>query len=409
MKKTSILGAIAGDLIGSVYEFRPTKDYNFPLLDSNMEITDDSIMTVAVADWILHDSSLDSRNLADTMRKWGQRYRFPMGSYGDMFSKWLDNPGMKPYNSWGNGAAMRVSPVGFAFGTLEDTLEAARLTAEITHNHPEGIKGAQATAAAIYMTRNGMRKEVLRKELRNMFGYDMGRNCKSIRMQYHFESSCQKTVPESLTAYLESRNFEDALRLSISMGGDADTMGAITGAVAAARYGMPEKIFDFTTARIPADMLETVMEFEDKYTKTDNMYTPEHINSLEDNEIFVFGSNLKGLHGGGAARTAYERFGAVWGQGTGLQGQSYAIPTMHGGVDAIKPYVDEFISFAKAHPQLKFLVTKIGCGIAGFTEKEIAPLFKGAIGLDNVSLPKEFCEIICDTPGSALTKDRYRR
>lgn len=260
--KTSILGAIAGDTIGSIYEFNPTKDYSFPLLDNRMEITDDSIMTIAVAEWIMHDPDLGHGTLAKRMRYWGRKYRHPMGSYGGMFSVWLDDDHMGPYRSWGNGSAMRVAAAGFAFGTLEETLRCARISAEVTHNHPEGIKGAEATAAAIFLARTGKNKEEIRSFIGSTFGYDLDRTCSEIRPGYSFEGSCQETVPQSIIAFLDSSSFEDAIRLSVSLGGDADTMGAITGAIAAACYDMPEEIYRFTVSRIPQDLLKIVMEFE---------------------------------------------------------------------------------------------------------------------------------------------------
>ena len=162
MRKATLLGAIAGDCIGSIYEFNPTKDYNFRLLDERMEITDDSIMTIAVADWILQGESNSSEALARIMRKHGQRHPYPMGGYGNRFMQWLMRDELPAYNSWGNGSAMRVSACGFAFDTLEETLEAAKHSAEVTHNHPEGIKGAQATAAAIFLARTGKSKEEIR-------------------------------------------------------------------------------------------------------------------------------------------------------------------------------------------------------------------------------------------------------
>lgn len=262
MKKATILGAIAGDIIGSIYEFTPTKNYTFPLLDKKMEITDESIMTIAVSDWILNDSELSHNGLIQKMRYWGRKYRYPKGSYGGMFSAWLDNDNMGPYNSWGNGSAMRVAAVGFAFDTIEKTLQYARISAEVTHNHPEGIKGAQAAAAAIFLAKNGKTKKEIREYISSTFDYNINRSCDEIRPSYHFESSCQKTVPQSIIAFLDSNDFEDAIRLAVSLGGDADTMGAITGAIAAAYYDIPDHIYDFTMDRIPHDLKEIVLEFE---------------------------------------------------------------------------------------------------------------------------------------------------
>lgn len=173
-----------------------------------------------------------------------------------------------PYNSWGNGSAMRVSPVGFAFNTLEETLEAAKVSAEITHNHPEGIKGAQATAAAIYMARNGATKDEIRDYIEDKFGYDLSRTCDQIRPIYRFDESCQGTVPESLIAFLDSQDYEEAIRLTISLGGDADTMGAITGAVAIAYYKeMPDYIYETVMSKLTDDLKAVIMTFENKYNR----------------------------------------------------------------------------------------------------------------------------------------------
>lgn len=266
MKEVTILGAIIGDTIGSIYEFDPTKDYNFKLLDERMEYTDDSIMTIAVADWILHDHMQSHSDLEKRMRYWGNKYRYPMGGYGGIFTAWLYREDMGAYNSWGNGSAMRVSAVGFAYDTLEETLRAAQISAEITHNHPEGIKGAQATAAAIFMARTGKSKQEIREYITHYFGYDLNRTCNDIRPAYHFEASCQETVPQSLIAFFDSKDFEDAIRLAVSLGGDADTMGAITGAISAAYYKeIPDDLYVFTLSKLPDDLREIVDEFENTY------------------------------------------------------------------------------------------------------------------------------------------------
>lgn len=264
MKNAKIIGAIAGDVIGSIYEFNSTKDYNFTLLDERMEITDDSIMTIAVADWVLNDKELSADGLVKKMREQGRKRPCPMGSYGGSFQSWLFDNDPQPYNSWGNGSAMRCSACGFAFNTIEETLEAAKRSAEVTHNHPEGIKGAQATAAAIFMARKGASKEDIREYIEQKFGYDLSMTCDDIRPSYGFRSSCQETVPQSIVAFLDSKDFEDAIRLTVSLGGDADTMGAITGAIAIAYYKeMSDEIYDFVINKIPADLMEIVEKFEE--------------------------------------------------------------------------------------------------------------------------------------------------
>lgn len=255
------MGAIIGDTIGSIYEFNPTKDYHFQLLNHAMEYTDDSIMTIAVAEW-LKNGNHSHQALVDSMQQWGSKYRNPMGGYGGMFSTWLDQSNPKPYQSWGNGSAMRVSPVGFYFDTLNDTLLAAQTSAEVTHNHPEGIKGAQATAAAIFLARSGKSKADIKEYIVTSFGYKLDRTCDEIRPNYHFEASCQETVPQAITAFLDSKDFEDAIRLTVSLGGDADTMGAITGAIAAAYYKeIPDELYNFVWDKLPVDMKEIICKW----------------------------------------------------------------------------------------------------------------------------------------------------
>lgn len=266
MPQVTILGAIAGDVIGSAYEFRPTKDYHFPLLTAEMDITDDSIMTLAVADWLLTSPGRTAENLTQGMRRLGRSHPCPKGSYGGRFSQWLQLDDMGPYRSWGNGSAMRVSPVGFAAQSLDEALALAKTSAAVTHNHPEGIKGAQATAAAIYLAREGQNKEAIRDYLTRTFGYDLSRPYAAIKPTYRFDESCLGTVPEALIAFLESHDYEDAIRLTVALGGDADTMGAITGGVAAAYYkDVPEQIAGFARKHLPTDLADILRRFEETY------------------------------------------------------------------------------------------------------------------------------------------------
>ncbi|WP_455667159.1 ADP-ribosylglycohydrolase family protein [Phocaeicola sp.] len=253
-----MIGAIAGDIIGSAYEFNNVKTKDFPLFGDCSSYTDDSIMTVAVADWLLHGGEL-----AKVMQHYGNKYPDPMGGYGGRFAMWLHEVNPKPYNSWGNGAAMRVSPVGWYFDSLEETLRVAKETAIITHNHPEGIKGAQAVAGAIFLARNEKSKEYIKEFVEKSFGYDLNRNCDDIRLNYEFDESCQGTVPEAIIAFLESRDFEDAIRLAVSLGGDSDTLACITGGIAEAfyKYGMPCGIRDKVRILLDDDLWRIVEEF----------------------------------------------------------------------------------------------------------------------------------------------------
>ena len=228
--KQTILGAIAGDVIGSVYEFNNTQTTDFPLFKRETTFTDDTVMTIAIADAILHN-----KDFAQTILDYGKRY--PNRGYGTSFFKWLahDTPA-PPYNSWGNGSAMRVSAVGFAYNDLDKVLKKAEKTAVVTHNHPEAIKGAQATAAAIFLARTGKNKAEIKAYIEQKFGYDLDFTLDEIRPTFPFDESCQGTVPQSIVAFLESTDYDSAIRLAISLGGDSDTIACITGGIAIAFY-----------------------------------------------------------------------------------------------------------------------------------------------------------------------------
>jgi ADP-ribosylglycohydrolase len=225
-----MIGAIAGDIIGSVYEFGRTKSKEFPLFGPDSHFTDDTVMTVAIAQAILTDGDYRKAVL-----DFGRRY--PDAGYGGFFNSWLRSPDPKPYNSWGNGSAMRVSPVGFAFNSVDDVLREAARTAEFTHNHLEGVKGAQATALSVFLARTVRDKDLIRTEITARFGYDLARTVDDIRPSYSFDESCQGTVPEAIVAFLDSTSYEDAIRNAVSLGGDSDTLACITGGIAEAFYG----------------------------------------------------------------------------------------------------------------------------------------------------------------------------
>lgn len=258
-KDRFLLGAVAGDVIGSVYEHYRTKRMDFPFFPEGSRFTDDTVMTVANAYWLLY-----GEDLARVMQRYGNRY--PHAGYGGMFRKWLTEESPQPYRSFGNGSAMRVSPVGWAFDTLEETLEAASRSASVTHNHPEGIKGAQAVAACIFLARHNEAKQEIKAFVEQAFGYDLARTCDEIRPSYRFDSRCQGSVPESILAFLESTDYESAVRLAVSLGGDADTMGAIAGSIAEAYYGgVPEPIRQETLKRIPDEFTEVLKLFSERF------------------------------------------------------------------------------------------------------------------------------------------------
>ena len=250
-----MLGAIIGDTVGSIYEFHNTKEYNFKMFNSMSAYTDDSVMTMAVAYWLLKDKERSYQGLEDIMVMFGEKCPCPMGGYGSGFYRWLFMPhdlyqfdsrygdapyesstGRHPYGSFGNGSAMRVSAVGWFFDTLEETERVAAISAAITHNHPEGIKGAQATAAAIFLARTGKTKEEIRDYIEKTYGYDLHKTWEDWHYMYYWQDSCQGTVPQAMIAFLDSESFEDAIRKAVSLGGDSDTLACITGGIAEAFY-----------------------------------------------------------------------------------------------------------------------------------------------------------------------------
>ena len=258
-------GALLGDMIGAPYEFdRGSKTKEFPLFCEHSRFTDDSVMTVAVAEALLDHQFQEDEDikagLIACMRKWGRKY--PDAGYGRRFAQWLHARHPEPYGSYGNGSAMRVSSAGWLFDTLEETRHMARLTAEVTHNHPEGIKGAEATASAIFLARTGHSKDAIRDYVVSEFGYDLSRTCDQIRPGYFHNESCQKTVPEAITAFLEGTDFEDVIRTAVSLGGDCDTLTCIAGSIAEAFYGVPAILEAECKSRLSEDMLYILGRFD---------------------------------------------------------------------------------------------------------------------------------------------------
>ena len=415
-----MLGAIIGDTVGSIYEGHNIDTTEFPFFVERSHFTDDSVMTIAVAEWLLDDPARSQQGLELSLVKWGHKY--PHAGYGGGFRTWLFQPqylynyrdqstddslfseGRHPYNSYGNGSAMRASACGWLAHSLDEALDLGKRSAIITHNHPEGVKGAQAVAAAIYLARTGATKEQIRQYIEDTFAYDLSHSCDEIRPEYYFDSSCQGTMPAALAAFFDSHDFESAVRLAVSLGGDSDTIACITGGIAEAFYhDIPAPIIDEMHRRLPDEFWLVINAL---YTSAANAVpqksaartlpariTPHHIAQLKPNEVFVFGSNAQGMHYGGAAAFAVAHFGAVMGNGEGMQGQTYAIPTME-GLDNLRPAVERFIEFAKAHTEQIFLVTPIGCGIAGYKPEDIAPMFAEALPLANVYLPQSFIKVL---------------
>lgn len=235
-----IIGAIAGDVIGSAYEFNPTHDYGFELFTPKSTFTDDTVLTMANALWLLEDTTHSHERLTEIMLD--MCWKYPGRGYGGRFAHWIHDGNPQPYNSFGNGSAMRVSPVGYYASSLDEALELAQISAEVTHNHPEGIKGAQATAAAIFLARMGKEKQEIRDYVVNTFGYNLSRTLEEIRPTFLFDETCQRTVPEAITCFLEGKDYEDVIRLSVSLAGDADTLAAIAGSIVSAVQDVPNEI-----------------------------------------------------------------------------------------------------------------------------------------------------------------------
>jgi len=252
-----MLGAIIGDIVGSVYEWNNIKTKDFPLFSSKCFFTDDTVMTLAISEGLMNGGSADA--FIQAMKKYGHLY--PDISYGGRFGSWLSSEDIHPYNSWGNGSAMRVSPVAWMFDTLSEVEQYAEVSAAVTHNHHEGIKGAQATAAAIFLARKGKSKDEIKTYIESKYGYDLSRTLDEIRPSYRFNESCQETVPEAITSFLESVDFEDAIRNAISLGGDSDTLAAITGSIAEAAYNVPEEIKEETLAILNKPLLNVYEKF----------------------------------------------------------------------------------------------------------------------------------------------------
>jgi len=254
-----MIGAIIGDVIGSRFEKNNIKVKDFELFTPECCFTDDTVLTIAIADCILN-----SKEYSTTIKEYGRA--FPFAGYGGNFKKWLAGIITGPYNSWGNGSAMRVSPVGFAYNDEEKILEEAKKSASITHNHEEGIKGAQAISMAVFLARKGNSKQVIKEYIENKFGYDLNRTIDEIRPTYKFDVSCQGSVPESIIAFLESKNFEDAIRIAISIGGDSDTIACMAGTISEAYYqSIPEELINKTNEYLPEKFQNIIGNFQRKH------------------------------------------------------------------------------------------------------------------------------------------------
>lgn len=257
-------GAILGDIIGSPYEFDMSdKTKDFPLFSEFSTFADDTVMTIAVAEAtmdLLHEAHGARSKMIASMKKYGRM--FPRAGYGSMFRRWLQWDDPQPYGSYGNGSAMRVSSVAWLFNEIESVRAAARVSAEVSHNHPEGLKGAEATASAIFLARTGSSKAEIKAYTEENFGYNLNRTCDEIRPTYRHVESCQETVPEAITAFLEGESFEDVIRTAVSLGGDCDTLTCIAGSIAEGFYGVPEELKVECRKRLPENLRSVLLRFD---------------------------------------------------------------------------------------------------------------------------------------------------
>ena len=261
MGNVKMLGALVGDIVGSSYEFANTKSMDFDMYPKSSRFTDDSVMTLAVAKWLMEDTAHTICGLISCMQELGRRY--PNVGYGGHFYCWLGKKDPQPYNSWGNGAGMRVSPVGLYAKTLDEALALAALTASVSHNHAEGVKGAQAIATCVFLCKEGKSKAEIKAFVERMFGYNLDRTIADLRPTYSFDVSCQGSVPEAIIAFLEGNSFEEVIRLAVSLGGDSDTIGCMAGAIAACMYPIPDELATWCDQLLTEDL----REIKDKFIK----------------------------------------------------------------------------------------------------------------------------------------------
>ena len=407
--KNRIIGAIIGDVVGSTFEFVNKIPAKFKLFRNACSFTDDTVLTVAIADALLHN-----RTFADAICDWGERYTY--AGFGGSFREWKKRRRKDPSatnNSKGNGCGMRVCPVGFFANSIEEALELAKESALLTHNSPEGIAGAQAIAVAVFMAKEKRRKEEIKAFIENTFGYNLGMSNDGVRKfigtldsagNTHREREwAENTCPVAIIAFLNSNSYEECIRTAISYGGDVDTIACMAGGIAAAYYGVPDEIIKEVAAYLPKDIIEIVNEF-DGLTLV-NRNTPSQIDRwAKSGHILVYGSgkDFAGETKSGSllrdnepmGYIANRRFGSKH-QLEGLVGNSYAIPTVGVTLEEVCEGIGRFVAFVNEHPELTFLITNIGCSKkAGFTPDEIAPMFKAVADSPNVCLPKEFREVI---------------
>ena len=404
-----IIGAIIGDVVGSTFEFVDKIPKKFKLFRNTCSFTDDTVLTVAIADAMLHN-----RTFADAICDWGSRYTY--AGFGGSFREWKKRRKKDPNatnSSKGNGCGMRVSPVGFFANSIDEAMAMAKESALLTHNSPEGIAGAQAIAVAVFMAKEKASKEEIKGFVEKNFGYNLNMSNDEVREfiggldsagNTHREREwAENTCPVAIIAFLNSCGYEEAIRTAISYGGDVDTIACMAGGIAAAYYGVPQDIIDGVAPFLPQDIIDVVNEFDG--LNLENRNTPLQIDRwAKSGHVLVYGSG-KDFAGATKSGTrlrdnetigyiANRRFGSKH-QLEGLVGNSYAIPTVGVTLEEVCEGIGKFVAFVNEHPELTFLVTNVGCSKkAGFTPDDIAPMFSCIADKANVMLPKEFRNII---------------
>lgn len=387
-----IIGAVIGDVVGSRFEFYRMKGDKIPtrykLFASSSSLTDDTVLTMAVADALMH-----KKEFRDTFWTWAKRY--PHAGFGRSFKTWLRGGKDLSNDSKGNGCGMRVSPVGFYANSLEETLELARQSAIISHNSEEGIRGAQSIATATYMAKEHRPKDEIKSYIENTFGYNLDQTDEEIETkvagltQRGDRELAENTCPLAIIAFLVTDDYESAIKKAISYSCDTDTVACMAGGIASAYYGVPQAIIDEAQEYLPQEFIDVINEF-DGINLHNTRTTPKDCRRWGD--IIVYGSG-ENKNGETEAFTASKYFGASKVL-EGMEKRAYAIPTVGRSLDEIKAGVDRFIEYADANPDKTFLVTRVGCSKAGYSPKDIAPMFKRVANLPNIYLPVEFREAL---------------
>ena len=400
-----IIGAVIGDIIGSRFEFSKPPTRKVDRFTTTSTLTDDSVMTVAIADALLH-----GKDYMESMLEWGGKY--PKAGYGNRFKQLLKGKKGLPTDSIANGSGMRVSPIGFHAKTLDEALERAKQSAIPSHNSVEGIRGAQAIAAATFMAREQRPKEEIKAYIEKEFGYNLSQTDEEIKAHVstlrHGDAKkgipaerefAENTCPLAIIAFLTTDDYESSIWKSISYGCDTDTVACMCGGIAAAYYGVPMEIINEAVEYLPREILSVINEF-DNINLQNRRITPKEYDRW--GAVFVYGSGndlLKDEKGhiideGGF--DAKQNFGAKEKVKEGICNRSYAIPTMGKSLEEIKEGVDRFIEYAETHQEETFMVIEIGCKKAGYTPKDIAPMFAKIADLPNVYLPKKFREVLTE-------------